>query len=508
MNIEQFLGKRQCIKYSIVKELLTLQEHQISKNQLLSCLSISTTMLNQIVQEINSDISFLNLENEIKLVEYRKYGQKFYELKLTKSVSLDHFLLHYLTTSPSFFILVDIFFEKISSISEGASRYYFSESTFRRELNLLNKILKPYGLSINIQNKIYLMGSEWDLRLFSTSFLSKSFGTKRWPFKFISLSDSQKYIDLIPDNFFDTNPLKNNLSVSYLIAISIYRMRKEKNTNFIMESDYLYSEESACFKEFLIKGSQFFENYSPKTARDRFEIENRIIFTSLLLNGNFTNVKKLPYFFYRDPAFQKEELFQLGFTFLTQLESCLSSPLTMEEYTLLTYQFSLIAYRHFFLNQIDSTQMIPIKKIDSCTVDKVEVMTKYLLEREDNNFSEKKQQMLEKEYSTILLNTINWLRYKPILKLYLISGQDVEQLKKTILALHLEVTFNLIIVDKVDKEVDLIVSDAAYIENYLSEYPNVPVFYWESLSSSNNIRLYEKLSILNEKNWDKLKITL
>lgn len=503
MNIEIFLNKKQQKKYSIVKMLLSLPGYQLSQNELMENLMMSYGSMTQLFTEINQDISSANLTDDIQLIQGRSYGQKYYALEIKKIVSINHLLLYYLNDSVPFLILKDTMLGGISTIDDTAKKYFISKSTLRREINALNGQLHPYGVSISILKKISLKGNEWALRLFSASFLTQSYGSKEWIFKFISLEDTQKYLSLVASQFIDTYDLKNDISALYLVAVSLFRIGQTDKTYTNTKKELLYFEETPDFKLFLDEGFKFLGNLKPQIEKSKLAFENQAIFTLLLLNNNFPSIKKIPYFFYQDTIFQDDPIFKTSFYLIAEFDVLLPKSLLIKEHMNITYQFSLITYRHLLLNKVyPISQLSEQSKGQSYTEKIYEIVSKFV-DNTEQNLSKNQLEILKMEYTQTLMIYVDWVRYKPTINTYLVSDQSTKQLNDEVLKTNTQFDFNIDIHKKMDDQIDLVVSDVASTENILTTPSSVPIFYWETLCSSNADRFYKELDQISEKkcNW-------
>lgn len=502
MKIEIFLSKKQEKKYSILKKLLSLPDYQLSQNELMNNLNMSYGTVTQLFTEINQDISSANLENDIQLVQGRNYGQKYYALEINRIVAIDHLLLYYLNESIPFLILKDTLLGNSGTIDDTTKKYFISKSTLRREVGTMNKQLAPYGVSISIQKKMALKGNEWALRLFAASFLAQSYGSKEWIFKFISLEDTQKYLSIVASQFIDTYDLKNDISALYLVAVSFFRVGLTDKEFTTTKKELLYSEDTPDFKVFLDEGFKFLRSLKPQIAREELIFENQAIFTLLLLNNNFPEIKKIPYFFYQDTIFQDDPLFKINYYLITQFDVLLPEPLLIKEHINVSYQFSLIAYRHLLLNQVYPTSHISVLKKDQSDTEKVHEIVSNFVDSSQHSLSTDQLELLKVEYTQTLITYIDWVRYKPTINIYLVSDQSTEELNEEVLKTNPQFNFNINIYKKMPDQLSLVVSDVASTENILDVPSSVPIFYWESLSSSNTGRFYEELSQISEEKCD------
>lgn len=502
MNIEQFLGKKQQIKYSLLKQLLAAPLGRMSQAQMMEELETSYGTLVNLFKETNQDLLKIELNTKLQLTQDRVHAQKYYQLHVQDVAAFDYLLLHYLNGSAPFLLLKDVIFGQKLTIEEATEHYCISKSTLRRVVNELNEQLARYSIFLSMKKKLHLEGNEWGIRLFAANFLARSYGSKEWFFSCISLSQVQKYASMVESQFIYTDNLVNDISALYLIAVSFSRRNYMKDLfSTGKQKDWLYIEDTADFQQFLMGGNQPVLVIEPKLTEKAQVMENRVIFTLLLLNNNLSLVQKMPHFFYQLPMKSDISLFKLGVNLLMEIERKLPTPLTMEEQLSVEYQFSLIAYRQLFFGKVYSIHSLSTRREEQGTIHKIfEVVTRFL--HEHSQFVSNQQRLiLKEEYTQVLLTQIDWLRYKPVINIYLMSSVQIEYLSDELLLVAPRMVFNINIDKTLNERTDLVVSDTGFTKNLLIGSSSTPVFYWKRESSENAERFYKELSRISRQKW-------
>ncbi|MDA9470549.1 helix-turn-helix domain-containing protein [Enterococcus sp. 5H] len=507
MNIEQFLGKKQQLKYALLKQLLSAPEGRMSQAQLMEELETSYGTLVNLFKETTQDIVTVQLNVKLQLTQDRAHAQKYYQIHVHDVTALDYLLLHYLNESAPFLLLKDVIFGQKLTIEETAKQYHLSKSTLRRVIVLLNEQLATYNVVLSMKKKLHLEGNEWGIRLFAANFLARSYGSKEWFFSCVSLQEVQNYASMVASQFVYTDNLVNDISALYLIAVSFSRKKQTKDLfSESKQKESLYIEDTVDFQQFLVEGSQFISEKEPELKEKEQVTKNQVVFTLLLLNNNLSIVQKTPHFFYQLPMQDEFSLFKLGIDLLMEIERKLPTPLTMEEHLNLSYQFSLIAYRQLFLEKVYSIHQLSIRKVDQGTIRKIfETVSNFLYEH-SQLIPDHQRLVLKEEYTQILLTQVNWLRYKPIIHIYIMSSGKSEYLYDEVLLATPRLVFNVKIDKTLNEQTDLVVSDTGFTKNLLVGSFSTPIFYWKRESSENTERFYKELSRISRRKWQDMSI--
>lgn len=502
MKIEHFLTKKQQKKYSLLSRLLSVPTYQVSQNQLMLDLDVSYGTLVHLFEEINHDIETAQLKKDLQLIQGRCYSQKFYGLNIQKVTAIDYLLLYYLKDSVPFILLRDMILGQKLTLAEAATQYHLSESTLRREIMTLNKQLTPYNLFLSLRGYLCLEGKEWGIRLFSATFFSKSYGTKEWVLPTITIEEAQQYISLMSSRYVSTEDAVHDVSALYLVAIAFSRMDQTDALFENGERQVLYEEDSPEFKNFLEKANNFLNKGHSNFEKEAQGLVNQVIFTLLLLNNSFPMIQKIPYFFYQVPVNKEKSLFKLGFDLLTEVEDQLPTPLLAKERLNILYQFSLIAYRYIFLNRLYPLHPNSVEKEEQGTIRKlIDTVTQFLY---DNALflTGDQRLLLKKEYIQILLTQVDWLRYKPVIYVYVMSVHASTQLSEEILRSLPPQLFNVKVESKLEAHTDLIVSDFASVETIVDPAVTASNYYWKTETSTNKQHFHQKLSLISKRKWN------
>lgn len=126
MIVEEFLGKKQRRKYTLMKRLLAAPKGRVSMAQLMDELVVSYGTMSSLFEEIVHDIEFNRLSAKMELIQNRLYAQKYYCLQIRDVSSLDYLLFHYLNESVQFSLLKDVILGKPLTMKEASKRYHLS----------------------------------------------------------------------------------------------------------------------------------------------------------------------------------------------------------------------------------------------------------------------------------------------------------------------------------------------------------------------------------------------
>lgn len=502
MNIEIFLGKKQQLKYTLLKQLLAAPEGRVSLAQLLEELETSYGTVVGLFKEINDDILEIQLADKLQLTQERAYAQKYYQLTLQDVIALDYLLLQYLNESVPFLLLKDVIFGQCLTVEEATEQYHVSKSTLRRVVDTLNKELIPLNIVLSMKKQLHLEGNEWGIRLFAANFLAQSYGSKEWFFSCVSLAEVQRYASMIASQFVYTNNVVNDISALYLIAVSFLRRdQTNKLSSTEEQKKWLYVEDTVDFHQFLREGCQFMLTLDSKMKEKEQRMENQMIFTLLLLNNNLSLVQKTPHFFYQFSGREEHPLFKLGVDLLMEVERELPKSLTIEEQLNVEYQFYLIAYRQLFLDKVYSVQPLSNRKEEQGTIRKIfETVSSFLYDH-GHFVPDHQRLLLKEEYTQVLLTQVDWLRYKPMIHIYLMSGGNMPYLSEELLSATPRRVFNITLDNMINEHTDLVVSDTGFTKKLLRESLSVPMFYWKSYSAENTERFYKELSRISRRKW-------
>ncbi len=132
-----------------------------------------------------------------------------------------------LQSNPFFELFETLFLENEINLIKFAYDNYLSESTVRKRLYELEKLLEPIGFTLK-KNKgfVFLEGDEARIRYFMVTFFWRIFSGLHWPFPSIS----EKNCEQIARKLYQTSAIQiNEIGIritTYLLAITIVRFKK------------------------------------------------------------------------------------------------------------------------------------------------------------------------------------------------------------------------------------------------------------------------------------------
>lgn len=116
------------------------------------------------IKTAHQDIEYLTerFKNDITLLSYNNNLALF---KKSTNLALTECLHELIQDNPLFYVVESIFNGKRYTILDFADKLFISESTFKKQMTLLNEVLKQYGLTLS-NNPVDIIGSEVNLRYF------------------------------------------------------------------------------------------------------------------------------------------------------------------------------------------------------------------------------------------------------------------------------------------------------------------------------------------------------
>lgn len=118
--------------------------------------------------------------------------------------------------------------EEFENVRSYALRNFISESTVRRDLTKVQKLLQQYQIEIG-REKTKLIGEERQIRMFMVVFYWSVYRGSKWPFKYVDEQLIDQFVDEVLANGsteYPRIPFAYKKQLAYLFAEAIMRTRK------------------------------------------------------------------------------------------------------------------------------------------------------------------------------------------------------------------------------------------------------------------------------------------
>lgn len=135
--------------------------------------TISYDSLVHLFTDISRNLQRMSLEKQVELRQIKNYKKKLYELSLQQTAVTKDILLYYLNESVVFSITQELLLGNQGTSEDVVNKHEISQSTFRRELALLNEYSSPFGLYTSLRKQVEIEGNEWAIHLLAGSFSPK-----------------------------------------------------------------------------------------------------------------------------------------------------------------------------------------------------------------------------------------------------------------------------------------------------------------------------------------------
>lgn len=414
--------------------------------------------LRSICIAINEDIKMYGIKN--MSIEFDS-KHKTYRLILSEMDELKKLEYEYLQNSLSFLLFNKLLTGDLNSIRETSKKLYVSYSHLRRTILQLDVFFQRFGIKIDTQKKIHLVGKESSIRVLYTVILSNIYPGKANPFS-IPFSKIDELLNELPQEIYDTSIHEKKYLVQFYLLVSIVRGRQGK-----------YMEEE-IYQKIQPAGSEYLKAFNQKlqgllfTNIAALERESNAILASIIALGTFDKLNRFSYFSYLQE--QKTNLSQEVSFIMDILSLQLGKEMSEVESTL-RYQIYVVHYRIYLLgyavNDLYSLWRTEENKptiIDKTKKKIINTVLDSLFEKEKYAYLSEFREYLVNEYYHIFNARLPKELLLPDLKVIFFSNKSISQLEQTF--------FNMIpgnLTVKVCKKfnrnkVDLIISDFSMSE--------------------------------------------
>lgn len=194
-----------------------------------------------------------------------------------------------LEANPFFYLLETLLLQNEINLIQFAADHYFSESTVRKRIYALQKLLAPLGFQLQKQKgTVRLVGSEARIRYFMMVFFWRTFAGLHWPFTGLS----QKKCETIAQDFYQNNQIPFNpielKMTTYILAVTILRFRKGQriSAEAVAIEAPLIGEDLSLFQSLIDEETAIYNHLSSELAEHFFLDENERRFCFLWLASN------------------------------------------------------------------------------------------------------------------------------------------------------------------------------------------------------------------------------
>ncbi|AGV72760.1 helix-turn-helix domain-containing protein [Lactococcus cremoris] len=270
--IEQFYGKEIYYEFLLL-EYLYEQVDGYEMGELIEVLRRNRRTIAKYIDQINSEAIKLIGRKAIIFTKKKRYvfsGNKQEGYILRVAIIEDSPIL---SLAIKFLSNSQIVFDKY------CTENYLAESTARRKITEVNKVISTSGVQVCIQkNRINLIGEEKDIRLALISFLWSTYRGVKWPFPNLSKKKlSKKLEDTLPEIF---GKMCNSRREKLLLIFGINILRSESGYS-ISKTDSLID-----FEDLILENS-IFDSIKNNFLLSDSEVKFLIYFIMLFPEYNF-----------------------------------------------------------------------------------------------------------------------------------------------------------------------------------------------------------------------------
>lgn len=464
MLMKELLDLKSKKKVAILEKIFYSENHSCPQVALLEELEITYPTLRLLVETINKDIYDFGYVN-FSIVH--SPANQLYSIAFDNESSVQMIVHAYIHDSPKFKLLELLLVTSFDTLQDLADKLFISYVTVRKEIREINQLLEKYSIYISVKNGIDLKGDELGVRLYFTILFVTVYGGEKWPFSFISYFEVNDLLKKCPREIYRAEFLDKSILVHYYVAIHLLRVRLNKNISqsykFYLPLYQAYSDESqTSFNEFLNELS----NYVPNINKKNSIYSTKIILSVILAFGGYSSIGKVPRFFYADKVFKESQFLDTISFIYNVIKKYLLTPLTKEEEEKLIYSLMSTNYRHFLFKNISldlNSIVFGYQNVDkngkkTYKIEHLKRLINQFINAKEFQLFEPEKKELFLEYLYILDKRIDFTKQTRPIKVVVISIMSNE-LTVIDLLNNFSDYYNLCVVDKIEKDVDLIVSD-------------------------------------------------
>lgn len=450
----------------------------VTTDEIADHIGSSTKTVLAILPVIKNDISMLNFN--LKKTKDRKYYLKS-EIK-DRQICLDEYILFCGKRSLVFSIIEELFHkEKINTV-EFCNKRYISQATFSRGKKKIIELLAICDLKLPTYLNGGIIGNENKIRIFYLNFFFSFYGSVEWPFEENIKKNFERFFELkLGELFTSINPKEKN-KFYYLIYIIKKRVIKGE----LIHEKMISFEEVENYEKYYNFMREYLGIYK---ITDAAIIKNETnfficaIYTQEIVEFNLSS------------SFSKNKFEKVIVNlWLDELKKQFNQLITNEEekfwenrldllhisYKYLYYPKKLFSKYELFENNIEKYNPELLKKTHEFFFELMK--NKHYKEYRQTQLAHISQSSIIEEYYHYLYCFFYSL--KKITKIPIFISDSVGKITKIIIEKQLKIIFgdNIVMRNKIDNQVELIVTSEAYHKNGIDvfiiySYQDEKVFY-------------------------------
>ncbi|MDT2660360.1 helix-turn-helix domain-containing protein [Enterococcus hulanensis] len=479
-------------KFLLLEYLYHNQSNPIEINELVKIMHLSYPTIKKLIVEVKQDIHKMGFANHAKITDQAEQNRL--SINITEEFSINLVQLYYLENSVRFKLFSLFLSPRKWTVLEIMKKLDITYSPAKKEIARIKKYINSYAqnISLVIKREIYLEGDERTIRMLYTGIFQHVYGGYKWPFSFINLSEVSDILEILSPKLYKKYVTRYT-TIHYGVAISLYRSQKIN----VSDNPYFWKPTTADEKKVFNKFVNQLRQKVPTVAGDLIHIEARFLVSCLLANSlGYENEEFTPFFY------NSKVLSEMGFLKIVEkkvetIESYALIPFSSEQRKRLYLRLLAIFYQILIYEDV-----LKQKVLDFYVYYPFEFPGNHERERSFYKiimemYSKKKDsfelsyiEYICAAYYKILFFEINKELFHPKIKVLVFSNKTPERLisgrLNTILSF-----FSIEIVNNLDNEVDIIISDMAISKQNLIFLPKrVPIILIreeETISDSNKL---------------------
>lgn len=293
MNI--FLDSNYSKKIRILETILYSENSCITRKNLAHELSISQRTIVNIISEIKYDFIQFSIEKSISICYNPKNSM--YTISLASNFSLQSLKLIYLEKSIRFRLLNYLLTDELLGIPHSSKKLFTTEFSLRQDIKFLQQFFSNKKINILTRKKIQLVGNELHIRFFYTLLYTISFQGKKWPFKFISITEVNTLVNILPSELYCKHSIEKRIRLYFYMAITILRIRKKKYIQSYSNHCPLYEPTNPKHHEECLQFKKSLKKFLPGISTSQLELECLYLLSGVLSLGSYSKIKYPPQFF-------------------------------------------------------------------------------------------------------------------------------------------------------------------------------------------------------------------
>ncbi|MDU5333442.1 helix-turn-helix domain-containing protein [Enterococcus sp.] len=460
-------------KLFFVQTIFESEHHICTLETLLQKLEVNSQTAMSIFHSILEDIRLSDFSRLIDL-SYSS-SNRLFQLRLSESFNIQNFSNFYIQRSTKFKLLKTLLLTTFDTLQDAADSLHVSYSQVRRIISDLNFSFKPIGLRIHSRRNVSLDGNEINLRFFYTALYLATYGIGHWPFSSFTYLDLSRLLDDCPDEIFKSRSLDKSVLIHYYLAIHLMRERQGFRIDNETISIPLYKPFSPLNKKAFSKFSSTIGKYLPHHSEERLVDEAHLICSSLLALGGYAPIEEVPDFFLLDDRLNEHKFAYKAFQIVDRVNDHLSVPMTDKERNKILYSILCLHYRISLigepLNYIQ--RLLPYYTHETLDLRKkhkiqqIKRLVKAEMDSSVDDWGKDFYDYLISQYCLIYDKQLQLGTHTLPITVAFVSIISNQTLQNDVCQ-YFSSFFNLKVVDSIDEQVDIIISEVAISNDTIS----------------------------------------